>query len=210
VQHAYPIMLDVSRRLAVIIGGGAVAARKAAGLVAAGVAEVRVVAARFGEHEFPSQVRRVEEGYRPAHLDGAGLVFAATDDPQVNAAVVRDAHARGLLVCRADVDDTDNGDFAVPAIAREGAVIIAVSCSGSPALAARVRDEIRARLDPQWTQLANAMQRLRPIIRDAVADPIRRRAIFRDLAGDDAAARASDYDELIRWLASRYPELRRT
>jgi len=39
-------------------------------------------------------------------LDGAGLVFAATNVTAVNEQVALDAHARGILVGRADwVDD---------------------------------------------------------------------------------------------------------
>ena len=46
-RHAYPLMLDVTDRLVVVVGGGAVAARKVAGLLAAGARRVRVVAPRL-------------------------------------------------------------------------------------------------------------------------------------------------------------------
>src|SRR6478609_7363439 len=98
--HTYPLMLDVSDRLIVIVGGGAVAARKAAGLIECGATRIRCVSPTF-EPKMPPGVERIDGRYGPHHLDGAGLVFAATDDPAVNAAVVRDARNRGILVNRA-------------------------------------------------------------------------------------------------------------
>src|SRR4051794_24057378 len=103
VPHAYPLMLDVTGRLVVIVGGGAVAVRKVDGLLAAGATRVRVVSPVF-HAEMPlddSRVERVAAAYESRHLDGAALVFAATDLPEVNAAVVRDARSRGILVNRA-------------------------------------------------------------------------------------------------------------
>src|SRR5438874_10180418 len=164
VRHAYPLMLDVSDRLVVIVGGGGVAARKARGILDAGGRRVRVVAPDFAP-ELPAGVERVRERYHPECLEGAGLVFAATDVPEVNDAVVRDARARGVLVCRADGNDAEPGDFATPAHLHRGEVTLAVS-AGSAALAVRVRDALAAHFDPVWSRMAEAMLALRPAIRD--------------------------------------------
>src|SRR5438046_1236535 len=96
----YPMLLDVSGRRIVVVGGGAVALRKVNGLIDAGASAVslRVVAPRH-RHGFPPGVVLVEEEYRGAHLSGAELVFAATDSAAVNRQVVLDAQGRGLLVC---------------------------------------------------------------------------------------------------------------
>src|SRR5215469_5803910 len=117
------MMLDVSGRRVVIIGGGNVAARKAEGLLEAG-ALVRCIAPRFCD-EMPAGVERITEVYEPRHLDGAMFALAVTDRAEVNEAVVRDARSRGLLVNRADTD-TD-GDFITPAVHRLGSVVVTVS-----------------------------------------------------------------------------------
>ena len=62
----------------------------------------------------------------------AGLVFAATNVPAVNDAVVRDANARGVLVNRADASDELPGDFSTPAVHRDGAVHLASQHQGGP------------------------------------------------------------------------------
>src|ERR1700710_283835 len=77
VRYSYPLMLDLSGRLVVIIGGGSVAARKVKGLLAAGPVQLRVVAPQISD-EIAGPIERVLETYAAQHLDGAGLVFAAT------------------------------------------------------------------------------------------------------------------------------------
>ena len=204
----YPIMLDVSDRLVVIVGGGTVGSRKAAGLFLCGATRVRCVSPAF-DAAMPSGVERVEARYRPGHLDGAGLVFAATDDPDVNEAVLRDARDRGALVNRADADDDARGDFVTPARFETSWVTVAIS-AGSPALAVRIRDGIARRWDPSWTLMASAMQSLRPlIVARKDLDPRSRRSIFRELAGDEAmdvVARGGT-EALRAWLLARHPEL---
>ena len=206
-RSAYPILLDLGGRTIVIVGGGAVAARKAQGLLEAGAARVRCVAPEFCDGT-PDRVERIAERYRPEHLDGAALVFAATDQGDVNEAVVRDAHARGLLVNRADGDEEEPGDFSVPAKLRKGEVILAVS-AGSPALAALIRDRLDMQFDPRWAQMADAMSALRPMIRSVGMNIGKRREIFRELAGEEALNVVAERGVagLRDWLRDRHPEL---
>lgn len=199
-------MFDLSGRLVVIIGGGTVGTRKALGVLAAG-ATVRCVSPRFCE-QMPANVERVVGRYQPGNLDGAGLVFAATDQPDVNSAIVRDARSRSILVCRADQDETDPGDFSTPAMHGQGDLVITVS-AGSPALAALIRDRLEGAIDPAWAQMARAMKELRPRVKSLGIPIENRRQIFRDLATDAAidVLRERGLDGLKLWLASRHPEL---
>jgi siroheme synthase-like protein len=183
--HAYPILLDVCQRLVVIVGGGNVAARKAKGLIDAGATRVRCVSPAFND-KLPRSVERVIAEYHPSYLDGAGLVFAATNSGDVNDAVVRDARARNVLVNRADADDEVAADFSSMAVHRSGSVMLGVSAAGNPALATLVRDELAAALDPAWGELADAMTTIRPLVLRSNVDPNDRRRIFVKLASRDA------------------------
>lgn len=206
--YEYPLLLDVTQRLVVIIGGGAVAARKAAGVQAAGGKRIRCVALDF-HAEIPPQAERIADAYKPEHLDGAAFVFAATDQPAVNEAVVRDCRARGILVNRADADEAEPGDFVTPAKFAEGAVMVTVS-AGSPALSAALRDSIAQSLDRRYIRMADAMQELRPLIRSTPGLTQTRRAeIFRALAGGNALAEleAGGMSALRSWLSRNFAEL---
>jgi precorrin-2 dehydrogenase/sirohydrochlorin ferrochelatase len=158
--------------------------------------------------DMPDAVERIADAYRAAHLDGAALVFAATDLPQVNDAVVRDAHDRGALVCRADGDDDTAGDFSTPAMLRQGDVLVTVSSGGSPAFSAMIRDRLQAAFDPRWGEMAAAMRVLRPRIRSALTPP-RRRDALRALCSDEAMQEFSrgGVDGLADWLKQRFSEL---
>lgn len=207
-RFAYPLMLDVSARPAVIVGGGAVAVRKARGFLDAGATRLTVVSPTFHD-DMPAGVARVAERYEARHLDGlspAALVFAATDDRGVNDAVVRDAVARGLLANRADADDDMPGDFATPAQLKRGSVTVTVS-AGSPALAAAIRDGLADRWDARWEAMAEAMRVLRPrIVGSPTLTPRQRAEVFRALATPEAmdVAAAGGADAVAAWVAVRF------
>ena len=198
------MMLDLSGRLVVIIGGGGVAARKAAGLLAAGALRVKVIAPEICD-AVPQAAERVLEEYLPRHLDGAGLVFAATDRAEVNAAVVRDAHRLGLLVNRADSGEEDAGDFSTPAVLREEELVVTVSAGGNPTLAAAIRDDLQTRMDARWLKLARAMKVLRPRAQQETSGEVRR-ALLLDMATPGAmdVLDKDGVDGLWEWLRKRH------
>ena len=203
------MMLDVADRLIVVVGGGSVAVRKARGLFECGATRVRCVAPEVHD-DMPDRVERIVARYEARHLDGASLIFAATDDAEVNAAVVRDARARGVLVNRADADGGEPGDFSTPARFRASGVVVAVA-AGSAALSASIRDTLRKRWDPRWSQMAAAMQSLRPaIVARQDLKPRRRQQVFRALATYEAMNVLVEGGEgaLRAWLTERFPELK--
>ena len=83
-------MLDVTQRRILIVGGGAVAVRKASGLLHAGATSIRCVAPQIAP-EMPPSVERVQREFRDSDIDGAAVVFAATDSPQVNLRILQQA-----------------------------------------------------------------------------------------------------------------------
>ena len=207
--HTYPLMLDVADRLIVIVGGGAVAVRKAKTLIECGATRVRCVSPEI-EEAMPEGVERITRRYEVKDLDGAGLVFAATNVPAINATVVNDARLRNVLVNRADADESDPGDFSTPARWTDSSVTVTVSAGGSPALAATIRDGIRNHWDPRWSRMADAMQMIRPMIVARVELSQKRRGeMFRALATIDAMDVLSSGGPaaLTAWLAERFPEM---
>jgi uroporphyrin-III C-methyltransferase/precorrin-2 dehydrogenase/sirohydrochlorin ferrochelatase len=158
-----PIFVDLRERLVVVIGGGVVAARKVEQLLKAH-ARVRVVApALCAELAAFRDLGRIE--YRPLpfsapQLDGALLVVAATDDPEINVAVARSARERGILANI--VDDGTGSDFIFPSIVDRSPLVVAVGTSGSsPTLARRVRAQIEALLPERLGELARYAGRWR-------------------------------------------------
>ncbi len=207
--HGYPILLDVTHRKILIVGGGRVAARKAGGLVDAGATDITCVSPKFIA-DFPPVVKLLHQIYDTSLLDGYTLVYAATNRPDVNDRVCSDAKSRHLLINRADADEDNPGDFVTPAKYQDHNVLVTVSAA-SAALAATIRDALQHRWDPRWTKMADAMRHLRPWIRDrASLSQDQRAVIFRSLAQNDAMDMldTGGIDALRNWLIEKHPELR--
>jgi siroheme synthase-like protein len=138
----YPVSLDVQGRPVLVVGGGAVAARKARGLLDCG-AVVTVVASDIGPamDELAALLTIERRVYSAGEAASYRLVLTATGRPEVDAAVARDAEAAGVWVNSAD--DRDNCTFILPSVHRDGAVSVAVSTGGtSPALASWLRRQV--------------------------------------------------------------------
>ena len=139
-------------KLAVIIGGGAVALRKLRALERSG-ASVRIVAREVCPEiaamaNSPSLEIR-EGSYTVSALDRAFLVVAATDNPLVNDQVCADAQERGVLVAVAD--KPAKGDCTFPAVLQRGELEIAVSTGGRcPTFAVDVRDAIGTQIGEEF------------------------------------------------------------
>ena len=83
--------------------------------------------------------------FEPSDLDGNFIVIAATDVPEVNAAVYREA-VDARHSCNS-VDDIPNCDFFFGSVVSRGDLQIAISTAGeSPAVAQRLRREIDEQL----------------------------------------------------------------
>ena len=138
----YPLLLDLRDRDVLVVGAGAVAARRIPALVEAG-ARVRVVAPQVSEAI--SNVAVFRRAFEPEDLSGAWLVLACTDDPSVNAAVASAAAAGGVFCVRAD--SAADGTARVPAVTRKDDVVVAVSGGDDPRRAVALRNAISTALD---------------------------------------------------------------
>lgn len=161
---AYPVFLDLHDVQVLVVGGGPVGARKAAGLAAAG-ARVRLVATEVSDHVDPATVEEIHaRPFDDADLDGMRLVVTATGVDTVDAAVSAAARARGIWTNAAD--QPIDCEFILPAIARRGRVTVAVSTDGaSPALARELRNVIDAFLTDAIGELAETLAAERSAIR---------------------------------------------
>lgn len=203
----YPLFLDLEGRPCVVVGGGAVAGRKVRTLLEAG-ATVTVVSPSFSPglkrllrvKAFKGRLTLKPERFRPSHLKGALLVFAATDDPLVNGRVCEAGRKAGALVNVSDLPEAC--DFLVPSAFRQGDLQIAISTGGrSPAAAKRIREELEARYGPEWKSFLRLMGRWRRKILTMIPHPDKREKLFNSLARSDLlsmVARGAPPGELDR------------
>ncbi len=162
----YPVALIVAGRRCLVIGGGPVAAEKAAGLLAAG-AEVHVLAPDAGpEMRALAGVTVEARDYRPGDAAGFRLVVAATGDPAVNRVVYEDADGAGVWVNSAD--DPGHCSVFLPAIVRRGLLTIAISTSGaSPAFASWLRRRLELEIGPEYEVLLSLLSETRAMMKES-------------------------------------------
>jgi siroheme synthase-like protein len=154
----YPAFLKLAGLPVVVIGGGAVAASKLAGLLEAG-ARVTVVAPSISGaiRARGEPIALVERGFVASDLDGARWVVAAAT-PEVNRDVAAAAAARGVFVNA--VDDVASASAYLGGVVRRGPAVVAISTGGlAPALAGLLREALEAVLPDdleRWLDVATA------------------------------------------------------
>lgn len=160
----YPVSLDVGGVACLVVGGGAVAARKARGLVECGAAVTVVAPDVTADLRALTAVTIEQREYVRGEAAGYRLVITATGRPAVDAAVHADAASAGVWVNSAD--DPAHCSFILPSVHRDGTVSIAVSTGGaSPAVArwlrARVADAAGAGVGDLAALVAESRRALR-------------------------------------------------
>src|SRR5712691_4422445 len=129
----YPVFLDLSGQLCIVLGDGKFAVEKAAALREAG-ATVQMISS----HD-----------YKPGSLAGARLVVDASEDPEINRLSWEEAEAAGILINV--VDRPAQCRFIAPAIVNRDPLLVAISTSGeSPFLASALRARIERWLGREW------------------------------------------------------------
>lgn len=191
----YPVFLDLSGRIVVVVGGGAVATDRAGKLAAHG-AVVRLVS----PDTTPALREMLADGRIPDHrarryeagdLDDAVLVVAATDDAAVNRRVRDDARAAGAEVNVAD--DPTGSTAIIPALMRSGDLAVAITTGGaSPVVARRIRQDLAERFGPGWSGLIALLGETREEVVDRHPDIAERRAVVEALLDTDVVSRIAE------------------
>jgi uroporphyrin-III C-methyltransferase/precorrin-2 dehydrogenase/sirohydrochlorin ferrochelatase len=138
-RAVYPLMLSMTGRRAVVVGGGQVALRRTRSLLESG-AHVVIIAPSVTAELADLPVTILRRPYRDGDLAAAWLAHAATDDPRVNSLVAAEAERSRIWCVRAD-DGAASASW-TPAVTRQGEVTVAVTAGGDPRRSQRLRAAI--------------------------------------------------------------------
>jgi uroporphyrin-III C-methyltransferase/precorrin-2 dehydrogenase/sirohydrochlorin ferrochelatase len=143
-ESPYLVGLRLVGKKVVVVGGGTVAQRRLPLLIASG-ADVHVISrSATPAVEAMDGITLALREYRDGDLDGAWYAIAATDDPQVNAAVVADADRRQVFCVRADI--AIEGTAVTPASFGYAGLSVGVLAGGEHRRSAAIRSAIREAL----------------------------------------------------------------
>jgi precorrin-2 dehydrogenase/sirohydrochlorin ferrochelatase len=198
----YPIMLRLEGKLVVVVGGGRVAERKVSGLLGTG-ARISVVSPMVTDeiqrltHE--GAIVWKKKSFSVDDIDDAFMIFAATDDKEINQWVKTFAGNHQLI---AVVDDPDSSDFHLPSHLKRGRLTIAVSTEGaSPTLANKIRDELEQQFDERYKDYLDFLFATRQWILKEIDDAFLKRKLLTAIVSDEflnSQNRAKDFQRLYK------------
>ncbi len=184
----YPIFLELTGRRVVVVGGGAVAVRKAHSLLAA-KARLVVVAEKVNDVLTglctDSGAELIRSKYSKDYLAGAVLVIAATNDLRLNRRIYKDCQELEIL-CNV-VDQPELCDFFVPAVVKRGDLQVAIGTEGDcPAYAGHIRKKLEQIFTEKHGEFLAELETLRQRIIEDVPDLADRTTLLGELVDDES------------------------
>lgn len=178
----YPLMLNLTGKKVVMIGGGAVAARKMGTLLEA-KAEITVVSPELHENIIAAVdgnlITWKQKYFEPADLANAFLIIAATNQAAINWQVYENTSEQQLINV---VDRPDLSNFIVPASFKRGKLTVAVSTSGvMPGLSRKIKQELSAQFDDTYEEYLYFLEQSRQRVLQEIADPDKKRKVLKSL-----------------------------
>ena len=175
-----PIFYRIDGKPCLVVGGGAIAARKAEMLIKAG-GVVKLVAIEVGdrvqEMVAETSVKVEQRAFHADDLDGVICVIAATDDRLLNQQVSGLAQARDIPVNV--VDNPDLCSFIMPSMIDRSPVQVAVSTGGvSPVLARMLRSQLESSIPGAYGELAKLAETFRQNVKKELPDVDARRRFW--------------------------------
>jgi uroporphyrin-III C-methyltransferase/precorrin-2 dehydrogenase/sirohydrochlorin ferrochelatase len=189
-MNYFPAFLNLEGRSCLMVGGGAVAARKLRRLLKAG-AEIVVVAPELADEcarlNTAGRIEHKRRGFRAGDVRGHALVISATGDTDIDTRVSAAAREAGVPVNV--VDDRELSTFITPAVIERDPVVIGISSGGAaPVLVRRIRAMIEGLLPARIGRLAMLAADFRNAVKANIPDIVVRRR-FWDRFFDGALAR---------------------
>ena len=187
-MNVYPIFLtDLQSRRCLVIGGDSEAERKVEGLLVAN-ASVTVISQTLTDNMTlwanQHRIAWLPRAWQPGDLEGVWLAIATTRDCALATRLKDEAEQHGVLLNV--TDDVPHSNFVAGSVMRRGPLAIAVSTSGcSPALAARIRQQMEQRFGPEYADFLDLLGELRQPVSARYPSPEVRKVLWTQLLDSD-------------------------
>ena len=193
-----PIHIDLQDQTVLIIGGGPAAEAKLRTLLKT-PAQLRLIAPSVSDEI----ARWIEKGkitwtqsdwtpadcasgdFDPAYIHNARLIYAATEDDEINGQIADLGRKIGVLVNAAD--NKPACDFITPALVDRAPVAISIGTEGtSPGLARAIKSDLESRLPSTLGRYALTVNKLRAKVKAVMPDLAARQRFWADIFGGKA------------------------
>lgn len=181
----YPLMVNMTNKHCVIVGGGKVAARKAKNLLNEG-ANVTIVSPEICSElqllENKERLTIVQRVVQDQDFTDAFFVIVATDDEDINHRIVQKLESQTLVN---SVSSINEGNCHVPASLKQGKLHLSVYTSGaSPYLAKKIKDSLTERYDENFGTYVDFLFEARETIKQLSISPLTKKRLLQELMNE--------------------------
>lgn len=195
-----PLMIDLSQKSIVIVGGGKVATKRASTLIEY-CADVHIVSpiisTALKELLDNENITWSQKEFEPQDVEHADLVVIATNNNDVNTKVLESVphHALCNHASKAQV-----GNVTIPSILKRGKLSISVSTNGaSPKLSKKMISRISDMYDESYEMYIDFLYESRQLIKRLSIEPSRKQDLLQHILSDEYLDEVKQR-EFTRWL----------
>ena len=195
-----PLMIDLSQKSIVIVGGGKVATKRASTLIEY-CADVHIVSpiisTALKELLDNKNITWSQKEFEPQDVEHADLVVIATNNNDVNTKVLESVphHALCNHASKAQV-----GNVTIPSILKRGKLSISVSTNGaSPKLNKKISSRISDMYDESYEMYIDFLYESRQLIKRLSIEPSRKQELLQHILSDEYLDEVKQ-QEFTRWL----------
>ena len=195
-----PLMIDLSQKSIVIVGGGKVATKRASTLIEY-CADVHIVSpiisTTLKELLDNENITWSQKEFEPQDVEHADFVVIATNNNEVNTKVLESVppHALCNHASKAQV-----GNVTIPSILKRGKLSISVSTNGaSPKLSKKMISRISDMYDESYEMYIDFLYESRQLIKRLSIEPSRKQDLLQHILSDEYLDEVKQR-EFTRWL----------
>ncbi|WP_339230846.1 NAD(P)-binding protein [Oceanobacillus sp. FSL K6-2867] len=197
-----PLMVNLSGKNIVLVGGGYVAGRRIQTLLESG-AQLTVISPEIGKevrvHWEKGRIKWIQKHVEPNDLDGAFLIIVATNNPIVNQSIILAAPPNALVNAAADAV---KGNVEFPSAFRRGKLAISISTNGaSPQLTRKIKEQLQTIYNENYETYVEFLFESRQLIKRSVLNKMEQKQLLKELLSE-VFLDPSKQRQTIAWLNS--------
>lgn len=203
----FPFFLEIRGKDCLVVGGGAVAARKIQVLKEFGV-KITIVSPEIcdelaGVMKKDKALILNKRKFEDSDIMDQLFVIAATDNRDVNHQVSSLCQEKGILVNVCDCKEECT--FIFPSIVKREDIVVGISSSGeSPDVSKWLRKHIGEEVPEFLPELSDNLGKYRPIVKEHVDDVDTRKKVFRELFQAGMRGKGKINDNMVEKIISKY------
>jgi len=203
----FPFYVELSGEECLVIGGGAVAARKVQTLQDFG-GHIKIISPEICDElknvvRYASNITYTNKCFEPSDICKPIMVIAATDKREVNHKVSCICHEKNIYVNVADCKEECS--FIFPSIVKREDIVIGISTSGeSPDVSKYIRKHLQEEVPDFLPELSRNLGKYRHIVMEHVKEVDTRKKVFRELLHTGLKNQGVINDNMVEKIISKY------